>query len=64
MNDNERLIDAAVDMMRDDETYRADAREGAAVDNTVVGCLLALRHKVPRWAAESAVRAALDRLKD
>ena len=64
MNNNERLIDAALDMMRDRENYRVDARLGAAVNNTVVGFLLALTYKAPRWAAESAVRAALDRLEE
>jgi len=37
----------------------ADARKGARVNNSVVGSLISLEYKVPRWAAERAVREAL-----
>ena len=55
------LIERAIELLADADLL-ADAREGARVSNTAVGCLLSLECSVPRWTAERAVRAALRRL--
>jgi len=41
------------------ERIIADARKGAQVNNSVIGSLISLQYRVPRWAAERAVREAL-----
>jgi hypothetical protein len=55
------LIERAIELLQDDKLL-ADAREGARVNNSAVGCLLSLEYGASRWAAERAVRAALRRL--
>ena len=55
------LIERAIELLQDDKLL-ADAREGARVNNSAVGCLLSLEYGASRWAAELAVRAALRRL--
>ena len=57
------LIERAIELLQDDKLL-TDAREGARVSNTAVGCLLSLEFNAPRWAAERAVRAALKRLEE
>ena len=55
------LIERAIELLSDTDLL-SDAREGARVNNTAVGCLLSLEFNAPRWAAERAVRAALKRM--
>jgi len=55
------LIERAIELLADADLL-ADAREGARVNNSAVGCLLSLEYRASRWAAERAVRAALRRL--
>ena len=55
------LIERAIELLADADLL-ADAREGARVNNSAVGCLLSLEYGASRWAAERAVRAALRRL--
>jgi len=55
------LIERAIELLADADLL-ADAREGARVSNTAVGCLISLEFNAPRWSAERAVRAALRRL--
>jgi hypothetical protein len=57
------LIERAIELLSDADLL-SDAREGARVSNTAVGCLLSLEFNAPRWAAERAVRAALKRLEE
>lgn len=54
------LVSAAVQMLRDNKTYIADARVGAPLGNSVVGSLLAIQWSAPRQQAELAVRMALE----
>jgi hypothetical protein len=49
----------ALELLRGNDTYIADARAGAPVGNSVVGSLLSLQHSIPRQYAEEAVRHAL-----
>ena len=58
---NDYLIERAIELLADADLL-ADAREGARVNNSAVGCLLSLEYGASRWAAERAVRAALRRL--
>ena len=60
---SDQLIERALELLTDDKLL-ADAREGAPLYNTAVGCLLSLECGAPRWAAERAVRAALKRIDD
>jgi len=60
---NDYLIERAIELLQDDKLL-ADAREGARVNNSAVGCLLSLEYGASRWAAERAVRAALKRLEE
>lgn len=39
--------------------WAQDAREGAAVSNTVIGSVMSITTGSPRWATEQAVREAL-----
>ena len=55
------LIERAIELLADADLL-ADAREGARVNNSAVGCLLSLEYGASRWTAERAVRAALRRL--
>ena len=56
---DDHLYRLALELLRGNETYIADAREGAPVGNSVVGSLLAIQHKAPRQYTEEAVRQAL-----
>jgi len=58
---SDQLIERALELLADADLL-ADAREGARVNNSAVGCLLSLEYGASRWAAERAVRAALRRL--
>ena len=53
------LVKAALKMLRSSPRYVADARAGAPLDNSVVGSLLSIEYRAPRWATERAVRQAL-----
>jgi hypothetical protein len=56
---DEILVKAALDMLRSNPRYAADARAGAPVGNSVIGSLLSIEYRAPRWATERAVRQAL-----
>jgi hypothetical protein len=56
---DEMLVKAALDMLRSNPRYAADARAGAPVGNSVIGSLLSIEYRAPRWATERAVRQAL-----
>ena len=59
---DEILIQQALDMMRNNPDLAADALQGAPVRNTIIGSLLAIEYKCPRWAAEHFVCIALSEL--
>jgi hypothetical protein len=61
---DEILVKAALDMLRSNPRYAADARAGAPVGNSVIGSLLSIEYRAPRWATERAVRQALAILDD
>lgn len=61
---NSYLIERAIRMLKLDDTYRADAIDGAPVGNTIVGALLAFETGVPRQFAEAAVVAALQSMEE
>jgi hypothetical protein len=56
---DEILVKAALDMLRDNPGFVADARAGTRVNNSIVGSLLSIEYRAPRWATERAVRQAL-----
>lgn len=43
--------------------YLADAKAGSRVGNTILGCVLSITTKSPRWATEQAVANALAAMK-
>jgi hypothetical protein len=57
---NDQLVRAAIEILSDIPKHRADAERGAPASNTTVGAALALTMQCPRWAAEVAVRDALE----
>jgi len=61
---DEMLVQSALNMLRSNPRYAADARAGAPVGNSVVGSLLSIEYRAPRWATERAVRQALAILDD
>jgi hypothetical protein len=56
---DKQLVQSALQMLRANPRYAADARAGARVNNSIVGSLLSIEHRAPRWATERAVRQAL-----
>jgi hypothetical protein len=54
-----KLVIAALNMLRSNKNYVEDAIEYAPLGNSFVGSILSLQHKAPRRYAEAAVRAAL-----
>ena len=56
------LIDKALQMLKADKGYLDDARKGAPLGNSVVGSLLSLMYKAPRWATEGAVMEAIEEI--
>lgn len=57
------LYHAALELLRGNETYTADATRFAPIGNSVVGSLLALTHQAPRQYTERAVVLALATLR-
>ena len=53
------LTNIALRMLRASPEHLEDARQGAKVNNSVVGGVISMTHRIPRWAAEQAVREAL-----
>jgi hypothetical protein len=55
------LTKHALELLKSDEgqPYLDDAREGAAVGNTVIGSLMSITLGSPRWATEKAGCEAL-----
>jgi hypothetical protein len=58
------LIAKAQKLLKENEGYYEDARNGVVVANTAIGAVLALVYGCPRWAAEDAVAEALRRMRD
>ncbi|MBN2371775.1 MAG: hypothetical protein JXO72_14935 [Vicinamibacteria bacterium] len=56
------LVSHAVELLRSDPAYLADAKKGAPVGNSIVGSVMSLTTGAPRWATEQAVMAALRQL--
>jgi hypothetical protein len=63
MTDQDHLVRRALCYLRDSDNYRQDAETGAPLGNSVIGSLLSLIYKAPRWATEQAVLEALTQLK-
>lgn len=57
------LTRKALHLLRTDPHYLHDAKAGARVGNTILGCVLSITTKSPRWATENAVREALAAMK-
>jgi len=47
---DEILVKAALDMLRESQYYADDARAGAPLGNSVIGSLLSIEYRAPRWA--------------
>lgn len=59
MHAHEPSVKIALELMRGNQKYIDDAREGAPVGNSVVGSLLSIHHQIPRQYSEAAVVEAL-----
>jgi len=62
-SEDRSLVEAAKELLSEDPIYRKDAEIGARVSNSVVGSILAITRRAPRWATEAAVRQALKELR-
>ena len=60
---NDYLVERALELLTNEELL-VNARKGAPVLVTAAGYLLSLEFNAPRWTAERAVRAALQRIDD
>lgn len=56
------LTRVALEMLQEDPDLLEDAKVGAPIGNSVLGSLLSLTYKSPRWATEDAVCEALQEL--
>lgn len=56
---SDQAVAKAVELLRGNEKYIADAREGAPLGNSVIGSLMSLQHGIARQYAEQAVMEAL-----
>lgn len=56
------LAEHAYRLLKSDADYLADARDGVHVGNTVVGSVMSITTRSPRWATEKAVAEALARI--
>lgn len=56
------LEEIAYRLLKSDPDYLEDARQGTAVNNTIVGSIMSITAKAPRWSTEKAVRNALSRI--
>jgi hypothetical protein len=61
---DKQLVQSALQMLRANPRYAADARAGAPLGNSVIGSLLSIEYGAPRWATERAVCQALAILDD
>lgn len=56
------LTQQAKEMMQSNSMYLDDARIGGPIGNSIVGSLLSLTTRSPRWATERAVCEALQEI--
>lgn len=52
----------AYELLKSNPHYVDDAKQGASVNNTVVGSVMSITTGSPRWATENAVKVALRRI--